>query len=234
MHLLYADHSGEPTDPNLRHFVLAGISVFERQGYWLAQELDQIASRFDPADPESIELHGSPMRQGRDGWDRFPVPQRVQAMLDALAVFARSNVSNRIFAAVVETAAVSPRDPVEYAFEQVASRFDQFLMRLHNRGDTQRGVIVFDEATYETTVQGLARDFRTIGHQWGVLRNLAEVPLFLDSKASRLIQLADLVAYAIFRHFERGDSQFYNVIRNRFDREGSTVHGLHLRQLPSP
>ncbi len=29
MHLLYADHSGEPTDPNLKYFVLAGISIFE-------------------------------------------------------------------------------------------------------------------------------------------------------------------------------------------------------------
>lgn len=230
MHLLYVDHSGEPTDPNRRFTVLAGISVFERQGFWISRELDAIASRFDPADPGSIELHASPMRQGRDGWDRFAVSDRIQAMLDALNIFAQSNPGNRIFAAVVEPAAVSPQDAIEYGFEQVASRFDQFLWRLHRRGDTQRGVIVFDEASYETTIQGLARDFRTVGHRWGVLRNLAEVPLFLDSKASRMIQLADLVAYAIARHFEMGDSQFYNVIQSRFDREGATLHGLHLRQ----
>lgn len=232
MHLLYADHSGDPTDPKLRLFVLAGISVFERQGYWISSELDKIASRFDPADPGSVELHGSPMRQGRDGWDQFPVNDRIQAMLDALNVFASSHPGNRIFAAVVEPAAVSPRDPIEYAFEQTASRFDQFLMRLHRQGDTQRGVIVFDKASYETTIQSLARDFRSVGHQWGVLRNLAEVPLFLDSKASRLIQLADLVAYAIFRHYEKADSQFYSVIQGRFDREGNVQHGLHIRQLP--
>lgn len=233
MHLLYVDHSGEPSDPNLRYVVFAGVSVFERQGYWLSGELDQIARRFDPADPGSIEFHGSPMRQGRDGWDRFPVPDRVQAMQDALSVLVQSNPANRVFTCVVEPAAVSPRDPIEYAFEQLASRFDLFLMRLHRRGDTQRGIIVFDEATYETSIQSLARDFRSVGHTWGVLRNLAEVPLFLDSRASRLIQLADLVAYAIARHFERGDSQFYNVIEPRFDREGSTVHGLHVRSLPA-
>jgi hypothetical protein len=60
---------------------------------------------------------------------------------------------------------------------------------------------------------------------------LAEVPLFLDSKASRLIQLADLVAYAVFRNYERTDSQFYDVIRDRFDREGGVIHGLHVRQV---
>lgn len=234
MHLLYVDHSGEPTDPKQRFIVLAGLSIFERQGCWISQELDRIAGRFDPADPGSIEFHRSPMRQGRDGWDGFSVPDRMQAMLDALNVFATSNPQNRIFAAVVEPAAISPRDAIEYAFEQVASRFDQYLMRLHRRGDTQRGILVFDEATYETSIQSLARDFRTVGHTWGVLRNLAEVPLFLDSKASRLIQLADLIAYAIFRQFERGDSQLYNVIEARFDRDGGAVHGLHVRQLGTP
>jgi hypothetical protein len=233
MHLLYLDHSGEPTDPSQRFLVLAGLSIFERQGYWISQELDRIAERFDPADPGAIEFHGSPMRQGRDGWDRFSVPDRMQAMTDALSLIAR-HPQNRIFAAAVEPAAVSPRDPIDYAFEQVASRFDQYLMRLHRRGDTQRGILVFDEATYETSIQSLARDFRTVGHTWGVLRNLAEVPLFLDSKASRMIQLADLVAYAIFRQFERADSQLYNVIEQRFDRVGATVHGLHVKQLANP
>jgi len=231
MYLLYADHSGDPSDPNLKYVVFAGIAVFERQGYWISEKLDAIAARFDPADPGSIELHGSPMRQGRDGWDCFPVPDRIQAMKDALGVLSQSHPSNRVFACVVRPDAISSRDPYEYCFEQLASRFDLYLMRLHRGGDTQRGLIVFDEAAYETSIQNLARNFRSVGHTWGVLRNLAEVPLFLDSRASRLIQLADLVAYAIARRFEREDSQFYEVVEDRFDREGSTVHGLHVKSV---
>ena len=42
-----------------------------------------------------------------------------------------------------------------------------------------------------------------------VIPTYAEVPVFLDSKASRLIQLADLVAYALFRHHEHNDNRFY-------------------------
>jgi len=117
-------------------------------------------------------------------------------------------------------------DPVEYAFEQLSSRFDLFLKRLHHRGNTQRGLIILDKSTYETTIQNLATDFRTIGHTWDVLRNLSEVPLFLDSRASRLIQLADLVAYAAFREYEHADPQFFSLIRNRLDQEGGIVHGL--------
>lgn len=120
-------------------------------------------------------------------------------------------------------------NPIELAFEQIASRFDHFLMRLHKTGDSQRGIIIFDKSTYESTIQSLATDFRTVGHTWGVLRNLAEVPLFLDSKASRLIQLADLIAYAAFRKYEKGDGEFFALVEPRLDSEGGVVHGLYER-----
>jgi hypothetical protein len=58
------------------------------------------------------------------------------------------------------------------------------------------------------------------------LRNLAEVPLFLNSKASRLIQLADLVAYTIFKAYEMKDCQFFNLIVNRIDSDGGIQHGI--------
>lgn len=228
MYLLYADESGSVNDANQQYFVLAGFCVFERQGYWLSNELDKIAARFDPADPSTVELHGSPMNGGRGMWRRHPVADRITAMEDALKVFIASHSSNRLFGSVVKKSKVSPADPVEFAFEQLSSRFDHYLTRLHKSGDTQRGVILFDKSTYETTIQSLATDFRTIGHNWGIIRNFAEVPLFLDSRASRLIQLADLIAYAIFRYFERGDDRLYSIIRNRFDSDGGIVHGLYI------
>jgi hypothetical protein len=230
MHLLYADESGDPTDSNQQFFILAGISIFERQGFWFANELDKIASRFDPAEPSSVELHGNPMLKGNGRWRKVKKEDREQALFDTLDLLAHSHTTNRLFTSVVRKTAVSPQDPVEYAFEQMASRFDQYLMRLHRRGDTQRGIIIFDKTKYEKTLQTLSTDFRTIGHSWGILRNFAEVPLFLDSRASRLIQLADLVAYSTFLKFERGDDRFFSRIENRFDSEGGIRHGLHVRE----
>ena len=226
MHLLYADESGSVKDPSQSYFVFAGVSVFERQSYWISSELEKIAARFDPAHPESIELHGSPMYGGRNKWRSFPVKMRHDAIKDALSVLAGSDISNRIFVCAINKAKASPQDPVLMGFEQIASRFDQYLMRLHKQNNSQRGIIIFDKSTYESTIQNLATDFRTIGHTWGVIRNFAEVTLFLDSKASRLIQLADLVAYAVFRNYEKGDDQFFSLIKNRMDGEGGIVHGL--------
>lgn len=170
------------------------------------------------------------MFAGRNMWRKFDKVGRHQAMADALRVYAKSHPSNRLFASVIRKSAASPKDPVELAFEQLASRFDKYLIRLHNQGDSQRGLIVFDKTTYETTIQTLATDFRTKGYTWGIIRNFAEVPLFLDSKASRLIQLADLIAYAIYRNYEKGDSSLYSLIQHRFDSDGGIVHGLYVKQ----
>lgn len=99
------------------------------------------------------------------------------------------------------------------------------LMYMHRRGDTQRGMIIFDKSTKETTIQGLAREFKAIGHQWGVLRNMAEVPSFMDSRASRLIQLADLVAYSVFRAHEHGHDEFFKIFENRIYAVNGVRHG---------
>jgi hypothetical protein len=55
--------------------------------------------------------------------------------------------------------------------------------------------------------------------------------MFVDSKATRSIQYADLVAYALYRRFEKTDPEFFDVIADTFDREGGIVHGLwHLKR----
>ncbi len=228
MHLLYLDDSGNANDASQQFFVLAGVSVFERQGHWLSERLDAIAARFNPADPGSIELHGSPMLTGAKFWRSVPKTARVEAMKDALGVLASSHVSNRAFGVAVRKAAISPRDSVDYAFEQLSSRFDQYLMRLFKGGDTQRGLIIFDKSAREAAIQNLAIGFKKNGHSGGVLRNMAEVPVFLDSRNSRLVQLADLIAYALYQKYERSNSTFFDVIGARFDSSGGIVHGLHV------
>ncbi len=232
MHLLYVDESGSTDDPSQKYFVLAGVSVSERKTHWIEQDLHAIAARFNQSDPHSVELHGSPMRGGRGEWRTFPVKDRLDAMKDALRAGAVKCGPKhvRVFAVVIRKAALPGTDPVQFAFEQLCSRFDLYLMRLHTKyQDTQRGLMLFDKSSTEPRIQTLAREFKYTGHAWGRTRNYAEVPVFLDSRASRLIQLADLVAFAIYRKYEASDSSLFDVIADCFDREGSVVHGLYER-----
>lgn len=232
MHLLYLDESGSISDPSQRYFVLAGVAVFERSTHWVEQELNAVVQRFNATNPHAIELHGSPMRSGNEGWRNFPRADRQQAMLDALAIARDHHRQDhlRLFGVAVRKQAAPGTDAAELAFEQLVSRFDLYLKRLYAvRKDAQRGLILLDKSATEQRLQTLAREFKYHGHTWGQTRNYAEVPVFLDSRASRLIQLADLVSYAIFRHFEANDSTYFSVIQNSFDSEGGVQHGFYLR-----
>ncbi|MDK4700477.1 DUF3800 domain-containing protein [Kingella negevensis] len=81
----------------------------------------------------------------------------------------------------------------------------------------------------EKAIQLLAREFKNDGHSYGKLRNFAEVPLFLDSQSSRLIQLADLVSHAIYRPFAHDDAVLYDIIKDCFDAHNGYTHGLFVR-----
>jgi Protein of unknown function (DUF3800) len=199
MYLLYLDDSGSVKNASDRHIVLAGLAVFERRPHWITERLDAIAARVWPQEPNALEFRGSDMLSGKKQWRAVPKDQRILALREALGFVGSSNLIH-LFGAAVHKAAFSPQDPMELAFEQVCSRFDQFLTRLHKAKNTQRGLIILDDSTYETSLQRLAREFRIEGHRWGQLRNLTEVPLFADSRATRMIQLADLVAYAVRRY----------------------------------
>lgn len=235
MHLLYLDDAGAPANPNERHFILAGIALFERQTHWLQTELDNLAQEIVGGDASSIEFHGNPILGGKRRWRRLPRSERRSLILRALAAAPHSLRGDwRLFGVVVDKQARSPEDPVAYAFEQLCSRFDLFLKRLYaTREDAQRGLIILDKSAEETRLQSMASGFKTEGHRWGMMRNLAEVPLFVDSRATRLIQYADLVAYALWRKFEKQDDDFFNAIAEFFDQEGGIIHGLHHFKAPS-
>ena len=231
MHLLYLDDAGSPGNAADKHFILAGVAVFERQAYWLQAKLDELAAEYPDADPS--EFHGSAMFGGRGRWRRVRKEHRHAMMTRALQ--ARESIRGHcpLFGVVVDQRARSPEDPVAYAFEQLCNRFDRYLRRRYLRhrgqkmGDNQRGLIILDKSTRETQLQSLASEFKTVGHRWGATRYLADVPFFVDSRATRLIQYADLVAHAMWRKFEKGDDRFFRVIADGFDREGPAVHGLH-------
>lgn len=225
MHLLYLDDSGSARNASDRHVILAGIAVFERQPHWLSGRLDGLASRLWPESPSSLEFRGSAMHSGREHWRGLQRDVRLSAYREVLTILAESR-HVVIFGAVIDKAAISPNDPMEYAFEQICNRFDRFLGRLHNGGNTQRGLIILDESSYETSLQGLTRTFRENGHRWGTLRNLADVPFFVNSKATRMIQYADVVAYALRRRYEHSEMDYINLVSHRFDHEGGVLHGL--------
>lgn len=229
MYLLYLDDSGSTSTPE-EYMVLGGIAVPENAVHWLTQELDSLAQGTFPSNP--VEFHASEILNARKPpWKGLPREDRIKIMKQVLGVTAQAYLKMPVFACAIHKPSYPARDAVEEAFEDLTSRFDMFLNRINRQENSHhRGIIVFDKTSYESGLQKLAISFREAGTRWRRLSTICEVPFFVDSKASRIIQLADHIAYAVFRRYEREDLRFFNVIESLFDAHEGIIHGLCHRQ----
>lgn len=235
MHLLYLDDSGSVANADEAYVVLGGISVYEAQADYLSQKLEALATDIFPSNPRSIEFHASEIFSGKiEPWKSMSREDRRAVIKQVLKVFADSYDTARAFACAVKKADFPHADQMELAFEDLCSRFDLFLSRLRRDGDRQRGLIILDESSHETSLLNLAKDFRAIGTRWGVIGQMADTPLFASSKSSRLIQIADHVAYSVFRRYNAGDASYFDIFAHRFDSDNGVIHGLSHKTRSDP
>jgi len=235
MYLLYLDESGNEDDPRDKHFVLAGLAVFERSTYFLSQRIDQIQARHLPGRPP-IPFHASAIRAGKDFWRGCKEEYRTQILEDFGDALATSNDPGVVlFAAVVEKSdQLYGEKVVEYATETICRRFDTFLARREtDNSDPQRGLLIFSEGRFDQRAKLWVRGFRELDTRWGTLRNLSDIPYFASMKDTRLLQAADFIAHSVFLLYERRDPTLIRPILSRFNQQNGTLHGLvHYRTLP--
>jgi hypothetical protein len=236
MYLLYLDDAGSPGNRTEDYFVLGGVAVPEKSARWLSYEIEKLAqSTFagSSTDPRTVEFHASEIFSGRTPpWDTISSRSaRKEIILSVLNVLGSAYTSMVTFACAVHKNSFPNQDPVLKAFEDLSSRFDFFLQRISPGNSGEKGLIILDKSSYETGLQNLVSNFRMSGNKWGnQLRRIVEVPLFIDSQSSRIVQLADHVSYAVFRRYNADDLTYFNPIENRFDKSDNIMHGLvHLQ-----
>jgi hypothetical protein len=131
-----------------------------------------------------------------------------------------------LFGAVAEDA--TNRDA--RAYEEVLHKFDEMLARRGRiLGERQTGLVVHDKRAIERDVQRTTQTWREIAGRMGQLTHLADVPLFADSRASRLIQAADLTCWALWRYYglATADDSWIRDLWALFDGDnGGVMHGL--------
>ena len=129
MHLLYIDESGNPDDPADKHFVLAGVSAFEKNTHFLSTAADAVQSKHFPGS-QPIDFHAQHIRAGKGFWRSQEKNVRDQVLRDLADILAKSYASVRLFGAVIEkNAKCHGEDAVKAATEQVCKRFDTLLKR---------------------------------------------------------------------------------------------------------
>jgi hypothetical protein len=148
MYIFYLDDSGSVPNPLEQNLVLGGISVFERHTYWFTQQLDALASRIDPENPQSVEFHASEIFSGRTPpWNKFPKKEdRINIIKEVLKIVRSLFQQNTAFACVIHKSSFPGKDPMEMAFEDLCSRFNLHLSHLYaTTKQKHKGIIVLDE-----------------------------------------------------------------------------------------
>jgi len=224
MFILYLDESGQHGGG---HFTLGGVAVHERQTYWLAQQVEKLQKQYLAEQDEPMEFHASAIRGGaEEPWCRLNHRERYALLDDTYQLIAESHVT--LFGIAIERAWLfEERNEYAYAFESLTKQFDHFLRRKYrDEDDPQRGLIVVAESEFRRRIETLAMRIRKEGTRWGELRNLAEIPLFTSSANSRLLQVADFVANAVFGRYEGGYTRQFDKIVPRFDQNEGVYYGL--------
>jgi hypothetical protein len=234
VYTLYLDGSGSHgTSPV---FILAGIALHEQDAYHLQQRFAAPLNRLSGGvDPRDYELHATEIKSPRKPtsiWHGVPASKRnaiLRSAFGALGTYAcidAEKYSCAYFGAVVER---SYSDYEERAWEEVLHRFDEMLTRrAHESGEHQRGIVIHDRSITERRVQDWADRWRLLSGRIGVLTHMTDVPFFADSKASRLLQAADFIAWALWRYYglSSPDPQWIDPLWANFDHQDGTMHGL--------
>lgn len=248
VYLLFVDESG--THPGPHPFVLGGLAIHEDDASRLQNALDDVVVSVlgrIPSNLDEYEIHASELRNARKPradsskqpslWANVPRAQRLELLkraYEALAQFQPANPALPLvlFGIAVERNFRADWTPVErerWAYEVLLGKFDVMLKTLRNkRRLPNRGLVIHDRRVVaEHDIQNWVASWRVAAETIGQLRNLADVPLFGDSRATRLLQAADLVSYAVFRRYNRQSpsSAEFDTLWSAFHREDGVVHG---------
>ena len=242
MHILYVDESGDggSAPGSSRHLVLCGAAMHEGQWRKLTQQLDEIQAANFPTAGAFLEFHASEMCTGARSFRGLPHLARTKAIHELYDLVSRTH-GLTLFAAVVDKSAFIAKyenrvDIYRGAFEGLSTMFNFFLQRKQRQSQrVGRGIVVFDEATPSLSreIRRLLAEFQAGGTRWASLGCIIETAFFFDSRSSRLMQIADFAAYAVYRWYEHGDNAYLKLINNKFDHEGSRLHGLKCYPLES-
>ncbi len=155
-----------------------------------------------------------------------------RSLVDEVADAVAGWGSARLFAECIDKIYFSQARPGrsvdEQAFEQIVSRFQQYIASTEDAGDDKRfGLLVHDNnQTVARRHTELMRRFHREGTLWTRIDRLIETPLFVDSGLTRMVQVADLCAYALRRYLENHETALFARIFQRAHRIQNRVVGV--------
>jgi len=233
MYILYSDESGEISNPADQALIVAGIAVHEEAVRPLAGEVNNLLGRFVGRQAaKSLEIHGSPLRGGREDWRSVSRGRRfslAESLMSTVEGWTHASSSSTVLPFVVVVDRNHSQAPMELGYGELLHTFDGALRKMRRGGDGHNGVLVADRGKYERAIAAWVEVARAVQPRPAQdprrLHALVETPFFVDSKSTRLMQLADMLSYSFFRAYNAGDWDWANRVLPSFARsEGALLH----------
>jgi hypothetical protein len=218
MYLLYLDESGDPYSwQSQKCYVIGGVAIHEGQIHGIGAQMDSIQSKYFPGIQIPIAFHATDVRHGKGHFRGLHPNVRKQILQDVYSLIANTTFPNLIvFATAIDITAV--RDAAQArrdVFEDVCEKFNGFLVHQYRRGNPAKGLLIIDQ-NREAEYRELVNDFKRQGTTHGFLGNVVDIPYFARCHQTRMLQLADFVANAVFEYYEHDDDTNLNIILPRF------------------
>lgn len=114
----------------------------------------------------------------------------------------------------------------EEAFHQIVTRFEFYLTNTRDRSsaDPNYALLIHDNnPTSAHKHTELMKRFHQQGTLWRQISNIIETPLFVDSRLTSMVQIADLCAFSLRRYVENAESDLFDRVIKIADRNSRGV-----------
>jgi hypothetical protein len=227
VHILFIDESGTPPGPQKlrdRYFVIGGIIIPEEKWHRIRDGLlglklrrkivGEIKWRYFARDNTDA---ANPLKE-MDQETRDAIRKEIYEKLICGEKSVKTVGCVTCIRAAYDRPSINTRDDLyEYTYKPVSERFQYHLQDLTRQvGRSELGIVVSDH-------RGQQDDKRFRAHHEALLRcdgdfiskykNLVESLFFVPSDLSIGIQLADMVAGAIWRNYEKGDGKWFEMLK---------------------
>lgn len=246
MHLLFIDESGTPPKPNVggqRYFVVGGIIIPEAVWLRLRDLLHGMKVRrhirgefkwrhFSPNNSEQA----NPMRNLGQA-DRNSIREEIYHIICSERAAKTLAAVCSISAAYAMSSVNTQNDVYNLTYKAITERFQYYLQDVSSdTGRKEYGLIIGDHRGSGDDKNLRAHHqmllYSTAGHT-SRYTNLVEGLLLQSSNLSIGIQLADMVAGAVWRKYERNDHYCYDLVDPSFRRRPSgDVDGYGIIKVP--
>ena len=246
MHLLFLDESGTIVPVNKQHskyFVIGGVIIPERHWHELYSKLKEVKKQYNIQSEIKWRYFAPNNKQNENGLKHLSFEQKNEVRNKLYDIIA-SYKSVKIIASVTdierayELPYVNTKDDLYwYGYKPLLERFQYYLQdTTREAGVDINGLVIIDNrlSCDDDRLRNLHHKVMiTDKGNYSSFNNLIEGLFIAPSHLSVGVQFADIVAGAIFRKYEKNDSQFYDRISTSIRNKDGKIEGFGIVSIPA-